>query len=140
MNILNCDKPSWIVLQMRKIMILIPTMILQLVMLFCLMYLCVILYQSLHDKVQKRKIYKMLVIIGLCGFIWHFQCQLLQKKLAFVVKDVAFVYAGPEQSFHTIFQLKSGTCVQLLKCQSQMCQISIDGQQGWVELSDLEIQ
>ena len=140
MNVLQCDHPSWILLQIRKIIVFIPKILIQILLLYFLIYVCFMLYQSLQKKLKKRKFFGLWLGIFFCGFIWHYQNQLLQKKIAFVVKEFAFVYAGPEQSFHTIFQLKSGTCVQLLKCQSQMCQISIDGQQGWVDLQDIEIQ
>ena len=56
------------------------------------------------------------------------------------MKESAFVYAGPEQTFHTIFQLKSGTFVQLLNCDITMCQIMVHGQSGWVVTDDIEIQ
>lgn len=140
MTILQCDHPSWILLQIRKVLVLIPTVLIQILLLCLLTYLFCLLYQSMNNKLQKIKLFRLLVGISIINVFWYAQNQLLEKKIAFVVKESAFVYAGPEQSFHTILQLKSGTCVQLLKCQSSMCQISLNGQQGWVELQDLKIQ
>jgi hypothetical protein len=140
MTILELDHPSWALLQFRKILIFIPTMLLKVLLLILLIKILFVLYASMQNKLQKRKLWWLTFSMSLCGFLWYLQDQLLQKRIACVVKESAFVYAGPESSFHTIFQLKSGTCVQLLHHQSKMSLISVDGQSGWVVSDDIEIQ
>lgn len=140
MTLLEFDHPSWILLQIRKILVFIPTILLQILLLLLLIKVLFIVHAAMQKAIQKRKLFWAVFGIGLCSFMWYTQNKLLTKKIACVVKESAFVYAGPEQSFHTISQLKSGTCVQVLDSQSKMSFILIDGQSGWIVSQDIEIQ
>lgn len=140
MTILQLDQPSWFLLQLRKILIFTPTILLQLLVVLLLLKLCFLMYQAVCKPVQKRKILWLFLFVIVFSFLLHRQQQILQKRVALVVKESAFVYAGPEQSFHTIFQLKSGIYVQLLESSSNMCRIMVHGHQGWVVTDDIEIQ
>jgi hypothetical protein len=57
--------------------------------------------------VQQKNLYSYLFLTIIVSFLFYKQQEILQKRVALVVKESAFVYAGPEQSFHTLYQLKS---------------------------------
>ncbi len=140
MTILQLDQPSWLVLQLRKILVFIPTILLQLVVVVLLLKICFLMYQAMYKSIQRKKICWLIFSTVFFIFVLYKQQEILKKRVALVVKESAFVYAGPEQSFHTIFQLKSGTYVQLLEKSSNMCRILMHGHQGWVVTDDIEIQ
>ncbi|MBP6892686.1 SH3 domain-containing protein [Candidatus Babeliales bacterium] len=140
MTLLQIDQPSWIVLQLRKVLIFIPTIVLQFVIIVLLLKICFLMYQSLYKSVQWKKTCWLTFSTIFFIFILYKQQEILKKRVALVVKESAFVYAGPEQSFHTIFQLKSGTFVELLETSSNMCRIMVHGHQGWIASDTIEIQ
>jgi hypothetical protein len=139
MTILQLDQPSWLLLQLRKILIFIPTFVLQIVLIFLLFKICLLIYHAFYKPIRKRKLFWFCFLTVTFGFLIFKQQKILQTKVALVVKEFVFVYAGPEQSFHTIFQLKSGTYVQLLEKQENMCQIMTHGHRGWIETDSIEI-
>jgi len=138
-SFLKDEQSSWLLFQMQKCLIFIPTILLQVVLLLLLIRFFCILYSCRQQTVLQRKLVLLFLGILLCSFAWYAQNQIYSKQRAFVVKDIAFVYAGPEKSFHKISQLKLGTQVQLLKCQADMCQISIHGNRGWIASDQIEI-
>ena len=80
-----------------------------------------------------------MIIFFISSFLWYSQKNILDKKCAFVVKDATFVYAGPEQTFHKIAELKSQTPVEILKIEDGMSQILSCRCFGWVQSNHLEI-
>lgn len=137
---LQLDHSSWLFFQLQKILIFIPTIILQLIIVVLLLKVCFLMMQSVNGFVQKKKI-SLFVFFGFVFiFLLHQQHKIFQKKLALVVKDSAFVYAGPELTFHTLFQLNSGTYVLLLERNEKMGQVKIHEKQGWIAIDNLEIQ
>lgn len=140
MMLLQLDQSYWLILQAKKVLVFIPTIILQLIVIFLLLKVCFLMIKSLKSSIQKRNFVWYVMFAVFFIFLLHQQRKILQKNLALVVKESAFVYAGPEQSFHTIFQLKSGTYVQCVAKTSNMTQISINGQCGWVVTENIEIQ
>ena len=139
MPLLQLDQPSWLLLKIRKVLIFIPLIFIKILLIILLSYTVFILYASLQKSLQTKKLLWLVFGIGMCSFVWYFQNHWLRKRIAFVVKESAFVYAGPEQSFHTIFQLKSGTSVQLLHQKASMSHIQINGQQGWIRSDDIAL-
>lgn len=139
MILLQCDQPSWLLLQFRKILVFTPTIILQLIIVFLLLKLCFLMIRSMKKLVQKRKIFVFSLLAVFFILLLHQQQQILKKRIAWVVKESAFVYAGPEPSFHVILQLKSGAYVQLIQSRINMSEIMVHGQQGWIVTDDIEI-
>ncbi len=138
MTVLQLDQPSWVLLQLRKILVFIPTIFLQIAVVFLLLKACFLMYQALGKPAQKRKLFWLFSLVALFYFLLFKQQEILQAKVALVVKEFVFVYAGPEKSFHTIFQLKSGAFVQLLEKREAMCQIMANGHRGWIETDSIE--
>ncbi len=138
--ILQLEQPSWLLLQLQKILVCTPTIILQFIIIFLLLKICFFIIQSVQKVEQKKKFCFYVGCTIFFTLLLHQQSKILQKKLALVVKESAFVYAGPELSFHTILQLQSGMYVQLLEQNKNMCQIKVHGQQGWIVTDALEIQ
>lgn len=138
-SFLRREHSSWFMFQIKRCLIFIPTIVLQCLLLLLLIKFLYVLYVCRQQILPKRKLAFLFLSILLCSFAWFAQNQIYYKKRALVVKEVAFVYAGPEKSFHKISQLKIGTQVQLLKCQADMCQISLHGNRGWIASDEIEI-
>lgn len=124
---------------LRKILLLIPQAIIKVLLIVMLILLLRMIYLYPQKNISKIKLFWLLLGVIFCSIIWYGHHQIFDKKIAFVVKDSAFVYAGPEQSFHKIFQLKLGTQVQLLKSHEKMSQIATNGQSGWLISDQIEV-
>ena len=135
---LNLPVPSFLQYELKRILMLLPIPVTQFLLLFCLLKILLTLYFYRNKKWPLKNLFLLLFNVLLCCVVWHLQNKIYDKKIAFVVKDNAFVYAGPEQSFHKISQLKLGTQVQLIKCQSDMCQIMVHDSRGWVVSNQIE--
>ena len=119
--------------------LLIPTLLIKLTLCLLIGTLVYLLYRY-QEKVLYNRLFWFLLVWAIgYSVLWNVQQQFLKKKRAFVVKESVCVYAGPEKSFHKIFQLNMGTKVQVLNAQQAMSQILLDGQCGWVDSYDIEV-
>lgn len=121
------------------LMMSVPIFLVKLTLLLLIFALLILLYQHATLVWQKKKFWLLLISIFLGSILWYVQTENLKKKRAFVVKESVCVYAGPEKSFHNMFQLSSGTSVQVLKTHHEMSQILVNGQKGWVFSDQIEV-
>lgn len=77
----------------------------------------------------------LVISLTVCLLLWFVHHRVLLQCKAFIVKTPAFVYAGPEQTFHKLFELKLGSCVNIIKQKQDMYQIS----SGWILAKDVKV-
>lgn len=140
---------------LKKIVILIPKLFIQVLLFLMLIMLLFFFYScwswsSLYIVISYN--YKvawilMLGIIG-CSLLWFGKERVFKQGIAIVVKEKVIAYAGPEKSFHPLFQLPLGATVQVVSnilkedqnLQDQnMHKIYYNRHYGWIEYSFVEI-
>lgn len=132
------NQSNWWIFQIKKIILYIPTVVFQFVVCMSLVYF---LYWLCNKSKKHVAIDDVVIIIlfFLSIFAWYEKNKILSKQYAFVEKDVTFVYAGPEESFHKVADLKVNTPVEVLKTQKDMSKIVSSQFSGWVSSNHLEI-
>jgi hypothetical protein len=152
---LQLPVPSFWHEQFKKILIVIPKLLIQvllflmLVMLLSFFYRCwsVSFFYIVISCNYKVAWFLMLGIIG-CSLLWFGKEQVFKQGAAIVVHQKVVAYAGPETSFHSLFQLPLGTIVHIVSNLSpkdhkpqdeNMHKISYKGQLGWVKSGCVEI-
>ena len=93
MTLLQLDQPSWLVLQLRKILVFIPTIILQIVVVVLLLKICFLLYQLLQKPVRKIKMFWLILFTIFFSFLLYEQQKILQKN-AFVWLTIPKIMVG----------------------------------------------
>ncbi|MCX5923698.1 MAG: hypothetical protein NTU89_04000 [Candidatus Dependentiae bacterium] len=140
---------------LKKILILMPKMLIQF-----LLFLMLILFLSFFYRCWSMSFlyivvscnYKvawflMLGIIG-CSILWFGKEQVFKERTAIVIHEKVVAYAGPETSFHQLFQLPLGATVHIVSnclpkdqksLDQNMHKLSYNGQLGWVKSGSVEI-
>lgn len=126
----------------RKILFFIPILFIQIIFLILLIAIFLILIRRSrwHDFThqEKKSFKKILIILMFWIILWFLKTLSFMGDKAIVIKPNAHVYAGPEETFHTIKVLQPGIKVKIVSKQQNMYQIKTSEYLGWVNLDVLE--
>lgn len=144
---LNCSHDGIYMRGVKKVILALPKIVLQLLaILFLLLFLywfyqCLIRKSDAYQLLSCRKRYLIMLGLGIivCLLLLGAKEKFLQEKQGVLIHDKVVVHAGPEQSFHKKSQLPLGCVVQVVDETSDMVKISCDKGSGWIISSNVEI-
>lgn len=139
---LNSKSPSIECGFLRRIMLSVPLIAVQVFLILCLLVLLWMLYRCWRwqeiTRRDRKRLWCITFMTLFLGAVWYGQESFFQKNKAMVVKEHVLVYAGPEQTFHVATNLSAGDVVQVLQKKQGMYNITNRCTTGWVMQNTIE--
>jgi len=139
---LNLNVPSKFHYLCKRMLLMIPLTLLQIIFVIMLLTILWILVRCWRWQeivvCDRRWLRWLLLSCFVCGSLWYGQHLFLQKNQAIVVKQDVLVYAGPERTFHVVKTLLPGNTVHVLQQKQGMYNITKHSVTGWVMQDTIE--
>lgn len=131
----------------KKIILGMPKVLLQLLLILLLLlflywfYQCLVNKSNAYQLLPCRKRYMLLLVLSIVIFLLLLGAKekFLKEKQGVVIHDKISVHAGPERSFHKKIELPLGYIVQVVDEKEDMMKVVSDKGSGWVISTDVEI-
>ena len=125
------------VLFLKKCVLSISMLLLQIFLLFIIIVLMVCWYRRL--LVLNKAFFFMIFFYILLGGIWWYKTDMMQQQLGIVTKNVISVFAGPDASFYKKYELHESEEIKVIGYHSEYYQIQKQQIVGWIHDHDIEL-
>jgi len=146
-NVLHFDENkevigmSWyqqITVFLKKCILIIPILLMQLIVLWSLIFLIVLWYCRWYKKYPKKSV---LFLILWCMFYYivSYKINFMQQKYGVVMEASIPVYAGPDESFYKKSDLNQSDLVAIIDQHNEYYKITLDKNIGWIDRKAIEL-
>lgn len=122
----------------KKCILIIPILLMQLIVLFGLIFLIVIWYCRWYKKHRKKSV---LFVMMWCIFYYivSFKIDFMQQRYGVVMEPSIPVYAGPDASFYKKSDLNQSNLVAIIDQKNEYYKIKLDKNIGWIDHKAIEL-